>query len=85
MNPICGYCNKGCCHNFQIIDGNTDKDINLYQNYYYTRLMRVVLKPNNRFRCLEFDYKKGKCTIYNERPNICREYKCKTLIEYENI
>jgi len=33
--------------------------------------------------CIAWKSDKG-CTIYNDRPKVCREFKCKVLVKYEN-
>lgn len=52
----------------------------------------VELNPNTEKRgsnrylslpCVAWESKEG-CTIYNDRPNVCRAFKCKVLVKYEN-
>jgi Fe-S-cluster containining protein len=52
----------------------------------------VELKPKTEKRgsglflslpCIAWESDKG-CTKYNDRPKVCRDFKCKVLVKYEN-
>lgn len=74
-SKICGKCQGWCCkHYFTNCDPTDDK----LRRYWEVRALEwfeyggkvhfIVYQP-----CDKLD-KKGKCTIYKERPQICREF-----------
>lgn len=74
MDSDCDKCKGKCCvgiidvyHTDEIFYDNTlvteDKDMR------YDRVMRT----NDKMECIAL--KDGKCTIYEKRPQVCREFK----------
>jgi Fe-S-cluster containining protein len=74
MNDLCAECGGKCCQG--IIDVYyTDEifnDPSLVKRVENDRFDAVMLTDEN-FRCIAL--KNGKCSIYEKRPQICREFK----------
>lgn len=74
MNNICAACGGKCCQG--IIDVYyTDEifsDLSLVQRVENDRFDAIMLTDENQ-RCIAL--KDGKCSIYEKRPQICREFK----------
>tara|TARA_R110002096_G_scaffold96435_3_gene215233 strand:- start:69 stop:479 length:411 start_codon:yes stop_codon:yes gene_type:complete len=74
----CGACNKCCRKNpgIFLIPEHGD-DPGLYEGHLDVIDGRPILKTKSNGDCIYFDLEKG-CTNYNNRPNVCRIYDCRS-------
>ena len=83
-SDICIQCNLCCKHQGLKIPIRPD-DSNLIQSIELTTSdsgKKWMVIPEGGCQFLNND--NGRCTIYSDRPGICRDYKCQPLTKYEN-
>lgn len=77
MKPNCQKCNKWCCRLYNITLTDREKKSGLYviNNAFYTISGQAQLQKKDDGSCYYLDNDLG-CTIYNDRPEMCRKYWC---------
>lgn len=69
MNPACELCGGACCKSitlsFPVIDPGVSEWLGLHGE---------KAERGTRFLCQCRMLKEGKCSIYPDRPSVCREY-----------
>ena len=69
----CGNCSK-CCNDIILpLAFEPDEDIKRWIEFHNIEVMEKMIKIKNKCSKLE----NGKCSIYEQRPNNCRNYNCK--------
>jgi len=84
MKDPCKECSQPCCNDVWFEDNSGKKypTCRAYLNHSQLGNARFVIKPNGNYRCMEYDYKTGLCTIYRNRPNLCKDHRCGDLQEW---
>lgn len=81
MNTDCNNCSK-CCRNFFLPIKNFSDDVKRWIEFHGISVVRIkdqdYLKINNPCENLKDD----KCSIYEDRPDVCRVYDCKDNQEF---
>lgn len=73
MNKACELCKGACCESFTLqLDGLKE---NHPDDYRWLSLHAVQDAGSLRFECPCSKLVKGKCSIYEDRPEVCKRYK----------
>jgi Fe-S-cluster containining protein len=76
MNKACEICRGACCESFTLnLSGLEDKfpDVYKWLGYHATKTNGVF--EGLRFDCACSKLKNGKCSVYDDRPDVCKEFK----------
>ena len=78
---FCEKCENTCCDGIEWTTNKYGKPIPLngiLLNHPALDGIRLVQRPDGKHRCMELSTK-NKCTRYDSRPYICRDYHCNVL------
>ena len=95
MLDVCSYCKGQCCDSFAILTDNLrtefsfSPDLSILAQAYRIKDEVLPLIPYRPLgdgrgwlmRCQNHDRQTGKCKIYTERPQFCRQYLCRWAVE----
>jgi len=75
LNEACKLCKGACCEFFSLKFGPMDDDKRKWVDFHGTEAPEgvILMKEMVFFDCKCRHLKKGKCSIYDTRPNVCED------------